>query len=358
MRLRFFKRHPEYVVLTIVLGVIYNMNRYNNNEDLYIQSHRMTSVFSSESSSRNISEVTFTIDDIKSYRYDLGVTSRVNKLIYVHVPKTGGTTIEKLPLFDDSRAFYDLGLRDFNIGGHAPIGRLKESARLGGIDGFVSAAHIRHPCERFISAFRYLTSTKCNKGDQAYAKEHIGDMTLDQYIAHSHSKGWKDFANWPHFKKQHLFLVNNNEFDVDHILCQEQWDEGIERLYHAVGNDDIPSDFLHNDKEKKDESKEIHMLQNKHETCADLNPATRRSIETYYAMDYCLFEYERVPNSKNGQCIGTTTTKEQFNEKFQACKQKMAEMNENNDYDSLYKYLDSWSEEDLKLDTDRVVAQE
>ena len=149
-------------------------------------------------------------------------------------------------------------------------------------------------------------------------------MTLDEYVIDSHRKGWKNFDDWAHFQRQFIYLVDGNEYDVDHILCNEQWDEGMERLYHTVGIYDIP----HNS------SGHSHMLQNEHETCADLNPAIRRAIESYYAMDYCLFEYDQIPNSGNGQCIGATTTKEEFQEKFRACRKKMSEMNEKHDYGS------------------------
>ena len=330
---RALRRNHELVIFTIILGIIY-VNVFKKEDSIIDQTHRLTSI-SNNSSNRDARSVSYTVEDLKKYRYDEGCISRVNRLIYVHVPKTGGTTIERSSLFEDAHIFHTLGVRKMPVGGHDPIGSLKAHSRKYGTDEFVTAAHIRHPCERFISAFRYLKSNKCNKGDKRYAQKHIGDMTIDEFVSDSHEKGWRAFDDWPHFKKQFQFLVHQNIFDVDQILCQEQWNEGIERIHQIIGLDEVPSSLL------------SHELINNHESCAALQPSTRKLLEAYYAMDYCLFEFDRFPVGEEGECVGSKYTKQDFRVKFQACKEKIAELNKKNDYNNLHKYLKGWTKEDM-----------
>ena len=66
-----------------------------------------------------------------------------------------------------------------------------------------------------------------------------------------------------------------------------------------------------------------HMLQNKHERCADLDSKTRDAIERHYAMDYCLFDYESMPVVNSETCVGTINNKESMTLRFQECKLKL-----------------------------------
>jgi len=43
----------------------------------------------------------------RDYRRDFGQISRKNKAIFVHVPKTGGSTIEDSGLFEDAQPFHN-----------------------------------------------------------------------------------------------------------------------------------------------------------------------------------------------------------------------------------------------------------
>lgn len=245
-------------------------------------------------------------DDLNQlYATDWGCVSRKHNLIYVHNPKTGGTTIEKSPLFDDVRFYLRKGIRP-GTGGHSDIGSMMIDAEERGIAHFTTAAHVRHPCERFISAFRYLTSDKCNSGDKLWRDKNIGDMTIDEFVELAETQNWKPLKE-THFMRQYPFVIDKGIFSVDHILCQEQWEEGISRLYESIGLRDT---------KKYGETK----LHNSHETCADLKPSTRQALERFYAVDYCLFGYPSLLDETQGQCVGSIFSKEDFQAKYDECR--------------------------------------
>lgn len=227
-----------------------------------------------------------------------GCISRKNKLVYVHIPKTGGSTIERSKLFEDA----DIPM------GHMYIWQMMKGSKKTGISNFVTATTVRHPCERFISAFRYLTSDKCHESDKKLTEEMIGDLTLDQYVHQLRQIQWKRVQQ--HFTPQYKFVVNKDErsVGVDNILCQEHWDEGIQRLENAIGTtESLPR-------------LNKHILQNNHETCQDLKPQTRKAIEKLYFMDYCLFDYpSNSSQTSQKQCVGKNNDKRSLSKRLRKC---------------------------------------
>ena len=276
-------------------------------------------------SSSNLSE-----DELEMMKHDFGCISRDHKLVYVHIPKTGGSTVESSEIFDTARLYSAEKLRGA-IGGHHNIYDLMQNSEERGISDFNTATTIRHSCQRFISAFRYITGNKCNNGDKRQAALHIGNRTLDEFVELMEEKGW--YHTVMHFDKMYTFLVDDEEnFGVDEVLCAGHWEEGAHRLESLIG---VTSErFLRSLMRKQTEDKRdlsamqhlegSHKLANKHETCADLNPETRVALERHYAMDYCLFEYQSLPeNNDEAVCIGAGKNKAWFTAKFQECKTKL-----------------------------------
>ena len=52
----------------------------------------------------------------------------------------------------------------------------------------------------------------------------------------------------------------------------------------------------------------------------DLKESTRQSIERFYAMDYCLFNYPPLLGDEPSQCVGSVLSKEEFQARYDACK--------------------------------------
>jgi hypothetical protein len=256
---------------------------------------------------------------------DIGCTSRDNKLVYVHIPKTGGSTVENSEIFYSDNQLFHLGFRA-PVAGHHPIDLMMTNSEERGIANYVTATTIRHPCQRFISAFRYVTSTKSNGGDQITAHKVIGDRNINEFVEHMEKKGWP--FTMIHFSKLYPFLIHkaDDTFGVDNVLCQAQWDEGVQRLESSIGATTESIRTLRREERflsVMGKLEDGHNLANKHETCADLKPETREALERHYAMDYCLFEYESLPEDGEDVCVGTGKNKDWFTAKYQECKTKL-----------------------------------
>lgn len=224
--------------------------------------------------------------------------SRANKLVYVHLPKTGGSSVEHSALFDDSRSHHA-------VGGHHTIGVMTKNAQERGISNFVKAAHIRHPCSRFVSAYAYLTSEICNLHDKRWAKENIGNMSLDEFLKKIEQE--PTLLEWVHFTPMwHYVFTPEGKFGLDVALCQENWNEGLDVLGEYLGGSDrIPKELYSS-----------HSLQNAHSSCAELRPETRQAMERVYAMDYCIFGFSSQPQTG---CQQTKETPEVFTERYARC---------------------------------------
>jgi len=235
---------------------------------------------------------------------DVGCTSRENKLIYVHIPKTGGSTVERSTLFSDAR----------RPASHYNIGNMMRNAKERDIAHFETAATIRHPCERFISGFRFSISEKNRpKRLRDKAKEQIGERNIDEYVEYLEKNNWQYEKVLGHMRTtmtRWLIDREHDSFGVDTILCQEQWNEGIERLLNKIGTEGVTSLYQHKNQVSH------------HETCADLQPETRAALERYYAMDYCLFGYNSLPDHDNEQCIGTQHNKTTMMLRYRECQIK------------------------------------
>jgi len=222
--------------------------------------------------------------------------------------------MEHSMLFDDAREHHLLG-------GHHPIADMMGNAYERRLTRMVKTAHIRHPCDRFISAFTYLTQAG-NEGDKILTDKWIADQTIDEFASNYNTAGWNPNYEIRHFTPQVEFVFYTHDginedrehahdkpdgtFGLDLIMCTEQWEEGLDRLGDALGKS-LPSDL----REKQDNHFE-------HQSCEELAPETREILERVYAMDYCVFDYSPLPSDKT-TCVGSYTTPEMFSSKYKQC---------------------------------------
>mmetsp|Transcript_17386 Transcript_17386/g.26311 ORF Transcript_17386/g.26311 Transcript_17386/m.26311 type:complete len:638 (-) Transcript_17386:118-2031(-) len=234
--------------------------------------------------------------------------SRKNKVMFVHVPKAGGSTIETSKLFAD---------KPNPASSH---NRISKFVTRPGVEDFSTFAIVRHPCERVMSAFNYLKRGGSGAPSELeWSKKNIGDLTIDEWVQKK-GVGEGMRTHKVQFQPMWRFLLSmrkvgsDNKFvmEVENIFCQEHFEEAT-----AWINDKFGPDIFEKDIPK------VNALEG-HETCNDLKLETRKAIENFYAMDYCLFGYDKDPTKEMKTCEARKFSKEEFTDRFEKCKLSFA----------------------------------
>ena len=264
-----------------------------------------------------------TDEQLSLYRSDKNKQiSRDHKVAYVHIPKAGGSTVERSALFMEK--IEETGVYP---SAHWTVEELLENATERHLDdGYLTATTIRNPCERFISAFHYLKADERAQQVAEYTARFEIDQfdSVDDYVRHVDEtpQMWFRLKKFFHFlPMSHFVMKNDQTFGIDVVMCQEYWQEGVERLYSHL-NATVP-DNMNN-----------HLRQNANNSfhCIDLQPRTRQSLMREYAMDFCLFGYGHryfVPGVRRDECIGKQLNRQAFTMRHQYCKLQI-ELEESN----------------------------
>lgn len=205
-----------------------------------------------------------------------------NMLMFIHVPKSGGTTIEDSKLFADAK--------HPSVGGHQTVEQHFKH-RNATYDQYLTAAVIRHPCERFMSAFFFFYNKKAYGGEQFIAKHFrswenpctfINLLRLDETIHYDE----------PHFLPMyHWLYLSNGTFGIDELIFFERYNEGLHKLENTL----VSRSKLRNGTTFFDEGlyTAAHSLADPHSHCETLTDRCQMHIEQFYHLDYCLFGYTR-----------------------------------------------------------------
>lgn len=187
-----------------------------------------------------------------------------SKCIFVHVPKTGGTSIKKA-LFG-TRGAGHRSLRSYKI-----IFRKRE------FSDYFKFAFVRNPWDRVVSAYEFLRKGGMNESDKEWS-----NRIMPQY------KGFNDFVtNWldqkniyneVHFVPQYEFLrLGNTDPKVDYIGKFERLEKDFEKICNKLNKQ---CSLRHENKSSKDtEYREYY------------NERTRKIVGYIYEKDVELFEY-------------------------------------------------------------------
>merc|ERR1712226_1592084 len=125
-------------------------------------------------------------------------------------------------------------------------------------------------------------------------------MTVDEFV----KKGIPTEHN--HFKAMWSFMFLTDEstrkttMGVDNVFCQDQFkdvEEWVQKQYGSV----IP-------REKNDLPTE--------KQCENLKPETRKAIDDFYSMDYCIFGFDRMNTNK---CEARSISKDEYESRVQSC---------------------------------------
>jgi Sulfotransferase family len=237
------------------------------------------------------------------------------KLAYVHIPKTGGTSMEDSSLFDRKRK---LGMAPRS---HFSVRALRNTSN---VENFLFATHIRHPCERFVSAFLYLRYDPRAKGMRELARQYgIMDFrNVEDFI------DWLDVSQfWTslltgslfHFRPMFYWIVDDcsDSFGIDLVMCQEYWQDGIHDLALYLKMQYIPRNLF--------AKKRVNFLHNS--SCIEMDDKYSQAIVQKYSLDACLFGYDEFGEGKfemlhrnRSRCIGSEFNKSWFTERLLFCK--------------------------------------
>mmetsp|Transcript_18645 Transcript_18645/g.32055 ORF Transcript_18645/g.32055 Transcript_18645/m.32055 type:complete len:335 (-) Transcript_18645:4-1008(-) len=221
--------------------------------------------------------------------------SRKHEIFFVHIPKSGGSSIESSRLFADKP--------NTRAAGHAHVSAFLSRPLTSMYQSF---AIVRHPCERFLSAFNYLQLGGRNGMDKKWARDNIGNLTLDEWV----QRGIRDtyFHLEPMWQYTFTKEDNHTTMGVDKIFCQERFSEAtdwVNSLLDLRVFDTVP-----------------HVNKGiSHEGCMEIKDETRQAIERFYTLDYCIFGYDRGPGmaSKPDICNAQGFSKEEFTDRYAQC---------------------------------------
>jgi len=175
--------------------------------------------------------------------------SDLNKLLFIHVPKAGGSTVENSFLFDDRRRA--LGGKKY-LGGHRKLIAFPFDAPE--CDGYHSFAMVRHPCKRLLSLWAYYSQDLGNPGDQAWVHSHLSPHALtnaSEFVksfefaqtqsgtgltrGNGEEKYWNPglhMHTWPMVAQ--LLDRSQRQIGVNQVLVMERWNESVNALSDAV----------------------------------------------------------------------------------------------------------------------------
>lgn len=147
------------------------------------------------------------------------------KFFFVHIPKTGGTSVDDSNLFDSPRY------------GHAPLQRFK--TLLG--DDYTSYkcfTLVRNPWDRLASAFYYISEGGCgNEGDMSAKENYIGKYNGDFHaFLLSFVSDPSNYINLLHFKPMINFF-NPKNCNLDFYIQKLENVKDLSGLNEFIGTD-------------------------------------------------------------------------------------------------------------------------
>lgn len=187
-----------------------------------------------------------------------------SKTLFIHIPKTAGISVV-LSLYG----------REIRMS-HTRLGVFRLLLTEKEFDSFFKFAFVRHPTDRFISAYHFLKKGGITPMDRAFAEK-----TLSAYDNISDfARRWltpESIYEYTHFIPQHDYVTIRGDIATDYIGRFENINEDY--------------DFIRN-KSGIGEPLKKYNAQGQSAKRNELEPDVRRLIENAYEKDFTLFNYE------------------------------------------------------------------
>lgn len=153
-----------------------------------------------------------------------------NKLVFVHIPKAGGTTIEKaLGLFGDNKILDKKKLFGHGSQHLSYEGILKRSEL--DVSEYFSFSFTRNPWSKMVSEFFWRKRLRLERGEGFTFKNFL-EMVCDFDL--------KDESLDPHYKEQHSFVFDaKGDQLVNFIGSMENLQRDFDFVCQEVGMDSV-----------------------------------------------------------------------------------------------------------------------
>lgn len=194
------------------------------------------------------------------------------KCIFIHIPKTGGTSIEKTSLFDDQRE-----RTNQDVGGHANAMKFKDTFSKE-FNSYFKFAFVRNPWDRLVSAFFYLSNFGSSEGDREAAVKYIEKYNKNFHAFCCDFVKEENINTIVHLKPQHSFICDDRDnIVVDFVGKLENIEQDFKFVCNKLG---YPCTLKHMRNSK-------HNYYTKYYT-----DETKEIVERVYQKDIELFRYK------------------------------------------------------------------
>jgi len=150
--------------------------------------------------------------------------SERNRCAFVHIPKTGGTSVERSALFADVRCGGHTGVQDFL----KVLGARRTE--------FYLFTFVRNPWDRLVSAFEYMSRGGGTGGDKAISDEYLRRFNgnFGEFVEALTEE--PDLLNLEHFRPQIKYVENDQGYvEVDYIGRFERLSSDFDQICARVG---------------------------------------------------------------------------------------------------------------------------
>ncbi|KAL3786006.1 hypothetical protein ACHAWO_012204 [Cyclotella atomus] len=166
------------------------------------------------------------------------------------------------------------------------------------------AAHIGHPCTRFVSAFKYIGSESATQEEKEWAKENVKSMSIDEFVIQLDNDPQLHYKNL--FRPMSEAFFDEGEFQFEEVVCQESTSLALQRI-SAFQSRPMPASFFG-----------TPLDVDAHATCEGLTDEAKKVIDKLYKRDYCIFGYDKMPAAVQA-CNQAKMTKDVFTQRYADC---------------------------------------
>lgn len=199
--------------------------------------------------------------------------------IFVHIPKTGGTSIEQSTLFNARGSS-----RAQSVGGHRSAMAFQRKYP-DQFKAYLKFTLVRNPYDRLVSAYFWIArGGSGNIYDNAIFEKHFKERPIN-FHAFCKSQLPELINDLIHLKPQYHFACDEQRnLLVDTVVRQEDFRRGIKKVFKQLG---APYAYRHTSRS-----------QHRH-YASYYTPETQQLVLDLYQHDFTLFDYPPIPEKPN-----------------------------------------------------------